>query len=59
MSVKEEQYRSLRMTRELLFDMLDPKRRPKTVKEMNERVRYCLRHFPFLHKDGEPMFSKL
>jgi len=59
MSVKEEQYRSLKMTRELLFDLCDTKRRPKTVKETKDRVRYCLRHFPFLKEDGEPMFSKL
>jgi hypothetical protein len=57
MSLKSEQYESLRRTREFLFDLLDPKKRPKSVKETRDRVSRCLRHFPPLHADGEPMFS--
>lgn len=55
--MKNEQYASLLKTRELLFDLLDPKKRPKTQKEMQQRVKACLRHYPFLEADGKPMFS--
>jgi len=57
MSLKYEQHNALLMTRELLFDLQTPETRPKTVKELKERVRRCLRHFPPLDKDGSPMFS--
>lgn len=59
MSIRSEQYHALLYSRQLLFEMLDCKRRPKTVKELNMRIRFCLRHFPYLKKDGEPVFSKL
>jgi hypothetical protein len=58
MSLKYEQHNALLMTRELLFDLQTPGTRPKTVKELKERVRRCLRHFPPLDKDGSPMFSQ-
>ena len=48
---------SLHMTRELLFDLMNSKRRPKSVKEMKDRARRCLKHFPTLLENGEPMFS--
>lgn len=57
MSLKHEQYQSLLMTRELLYDLLRPDKRPKTVAETRERVRRCLRHFPPLRENGGPMFS--
>jgi hypothetical protein len=57
MSVKSEQYNSLIKTRRFLVDLLDSKERPKTVSEMKKRSLECLRHFPFLKEDGEPMFS--
>ncbi len=58
MSLKHEQYNSLLRTQEFLYDILDPKKRPKTQKEMKDRVRRCLRHYPFLSEKGEPIFSK-
>jgi hypothetical protein len=58
MSLKKEQYNSLLWTRDLLYDLLDPKKRPKTQKEMKDRVKRCLRHYPFLESDGKPMFSQ-
>jgi hypothetical protein len=58
MSLKSEQYESLRRTRELLYDLLDSKKRPKSVKETKDRASRCLRHFPPLREDGEPLFSK-
>jgi hypothetical protein len=57
MSLRYEQHESLRRTKEFLFDLLLTDKRPKTVKELKSRVRRCLRHFPPLTKDGEPMFS--
>ena len=57
MSLKYEQHRSLLMTREFLLDLLQPNTRPKTVAETKERVRRCLRHFPPLKENGEPLFS--
>ncbi len=58
MSLKHEQYNSLKYTQEFLYDLLDPKKRPKTQKEMKDRVRRCLRHYPFLDGKGKPLFSK-
>jgi hypothetical protein len=58
MSLKNEQYRSLYYTRELLCDLLTPKARPKTVAQMKARVKRCLRHFPPLDETGAPMFSQ-
>ena len=58
MSLRFEQHRALLLTREFMLDMLQSDTRPKTVKEMKERARRCLRHYPFLKEDGEPMFSQ-
>ena len=58
MSLRHEQHQSLIYTRELLFDLLHPSTRPKTVGEMKKRARRCLRHFPPLRESGEPMFSQ-
>lgn len=58
MSLRYEQYYALRKTKDFLHDLLIPKNRPKTVKEMRERVFSCLRHFPPLDEDGEPYFSQ-
>ena len=57
MSLKHEQYRALKHTRELLYDMLYPSTRPKKASEMRERANRCLRHFPMLMENGQPVFS--
>jgi hypothetical protein len=57
MSLRYEQENALLLTRELLLDLLNTTTRPKTVKELKERARRCLRHYPPLTQDGEPMFS--
>jgi hypothetical protein len=57
MSLRFEQRRALLRSRELLYDLLNPQKRPKTVKEMRQRVSSALRHFPFLTEQGEPMWS--
>jgi hypothetical protein len=58
MSLRFEQRRALLRSRELLYDLLNPQKRPKTVKEMRQRVSSALRHFPFLDERGEPMWSQ-
>jgi hypothetical protein len=45
-------------SRDLLCDLLDTQKRPKTVKELRVRVLSALRHFPFLDERGEPMWSQ-
>ena len=58
MSLRHEQYRALKRSRDLLCDLLEPSRRPKTVKDLRLRVVSALRHFPLLTEAGEPMFSQ-
>jgi hypothetical protein len=57
MSLRYEQEASLLMTREFLLDLLRPNTRPKTVKQLKERAQRCLRHYPPLDVDGNPIFS--
>lgn len=57
MSLRYEQENALLITREFLLDLLNTSTRPKTVKELKERARRCLRHYPPLTKEGEPLFS--
>jgi hypothetical protein len=58
MSLRYEQYRALRRTRQFLADLLHPSTRPRTVKELRGRASACLRHFPFLEESGKPIFSQ-
>lgn len=57
MSLKFEQRRALLKSRALLYDLLNPKKRPKTIKELRQRVSSAVRHFPPLDKRGEPLWS--
>jgi len=57
MSLKNEQYHSLYRTREFLRDLFTVDKYPKTRKEMRARASSCLRHFPCLAENGEPIFS--
>jgi hypothetical protein len=57
MSLKAEQYNSLVKTQKFLRDLLYKDTRPKKVSELKERAYRCLRHFPHLKENGEPMFS--
>lgn len=58
MSLRFEQRRALIKARDLLRDLLDPQRRPKTVRELRERASSALKHYPFLDERGEPMWSQ-
>jgi len=57
-SLRNEQYRALLKTRAFLYDLCDPRKRPKSVAEMRQRVRSCTKHFPHLDEHGKPEFSK-
>ena len=50
MSLRYEQYRSLWETKKLLQRLLHNK-------YLAQDARHCLRHFPFLASNGEPLFS--
>jgi hypothetical protein len=58
MSLRYEQRQALLRSRDLLCHLLDPQKRPKTVKEMRMRVLSALRHFPMLDWRGEPLWSQ-
>jgi hypothetical protein len=58
MSLRYEQYHSLKKTQQFLRDLLDKTTRPKTVAELKKRALSCLRHYPFLHENGEPILSR-
>jgi hypothetical protein len=57
MSLRYEQYWSLKKTRDFLrWILLTPGRFTKA--ELRDKARRCLRHYPFLHETGQPMWSK-
>ena len=58
MSLRYEQYRSLKMTREFLRSLLTVDGYPKTKKEMRGWAYRCLRHYPFLDEQGQPFWSQ-
>ena len=58
MSLRYQQYRALVLARELLHDLLTVEKYPKTKKEMRERAYWCLRHFPPLYDNGQPIWSR-
>jgi hypothetical protein len=57
MSLRCEQRRALLLTREFLGDLVGyrGKRWPNPL--LRDRASRCLRHFPFLAADGEPLWS--
>jgi len=57
MSLRYEQYAALARTREFLSDLLTVEAYPRTKKEMRIRAAACLRHFPLLHHNGQPIWS--
>jgi hypothetical protein len=46
------------MTKEFIYDIFDPKKYPKTKKEMRAKASRCTRHFPPLEESGKPIFSR-
>jgi hypothetical protein len=58
MSLKFEQCTALLRSREFLRELLLPRSKPWTKKELKERAYSCLRHFPMLGENGMPYFSQ-
>jgi hypothetical protein len=56
MSLRYEQYRALKQTREFLGEILSGPRMP--MKVLRERAGRCLHHFPGLYDSGQPMWSR-
>ena len=57
MSLRDEQYRALARTRGFLVTLLDPSIKYKTS-ELRREAAACLKHFPPLSTEGEPMWSR-
>ena len=49
MTLPFEKFNSIRLTREFLYKLLDPKKTPKVPKKVRSEVYSCLRHFPSDH----------
>jgi len=46
MTLPDERYRAVKMARELLYDLCDPKKTPGVPKIIRDRARGVLRHYP-------------
>jgi hypothetical protein len=46
MTIPSERYRSIHKARDLLLELLDPKKTPKVPKAIRNRAYQALRHFP-------------
>ena len=59
MTLPLERSRSLKNTRDFLYNLLDPKKTPRIPKEIRKQAYYLLKHFPADHDinyaaDGAP-----
>jgi hypothetical protein len=57
MSLRYEQYNSLKLTQSFLRDILSWEG-PMRKCDMREQALACLKHFPHLHENGQPMWSR-
>ena len=57
MSLRYEQYNSLKQTKEFLRALIYLKTRPRMIQELREQAHRCLRHFPPLYESGRPLWS--
>ena len=46
MTMNYERRNAVNRTRELLFDLLNPKKTPRVPKAIREEARCCLKHYP-------------
>jgi hypothetical protein len=46
MTMPDERYRAVQYTEKFLMDLMDPKITPRVPKEIRQRARACLRHYP-------------
>ena len=51
MTTREEEIRSLEMTRQFLIALLNKTITPKVPKEIREKASACLRHYPLVITD--------
>lgn len=50
MTMPDERFRAVKYAREFLYDLLDPKKTPKVPREIRDRARRVLRHYPLEHE---------
>jgi hypothetical protein len=50
MTMPDERFRAVEYAREFLYELLDPKKTPKVPKEIRQRARSVLRHYPMEHE---------
>lgn len=48
MSTKEEERRALAMVRRFLYDLLNPSATPRVPREIRERARRVVKHYPLM-----------
>ena len=58
MSLRYEQYHALKRSRKLLREMLRPGFKKFKAQEIRDKAYGCLRHFPTLSENGQPLFSE-
>jgi hypothetical protein len=58
MSLRAEQYRALKRTRQFLFNVMRPSETPRVPGFVRKEAGACIKHFPFLDEHGKPQFSK-
>lgn len=46
MTLPDERYRAVTFARDLMYDLMDPKKTPGVPKAIRERARHVLRHYP-------------
>lgn len=46
MTINIERRNAVNRTRELLFDLMDPKKTPRVPKAIREKAYRCLKHYP-------------
>jgi hypothetical protein len=46
MTLPCERYNSIRYTEDFLLDLCDPKKTPRVSREVRNKARACLRHYP-------------
>lgn len=46
MTLPDERYRSIKYTRDFLFELMDPKQTPRVPKDIRRRAASLLKHYP-------------
>lgn len=51
MTLPEEEARAIAMTRTFLYALLDPKQTPRVPREVRQKARRVLKHYPLMPSD--------